>query len=80
MAYLLNGSVVMIPYLCNRSKSISTSSLKLSGAGKFWLYAALSSMGVGLNFKSLLMLMSKRCLAKMSLNGTSRSSLDAFAC
>ena len=34
LAYLLNDSDVIIPYLCNRANSTSRSSLRLSGAGR----------------------------------------------
>ena len=34
LAYLLNGSVVIIPYLCNRASSTKMSSLRLIGAGR----------------------------------------------
>ena len=80
LAYLLNGSVVMIPYLCNRASSTSISSLRLSGAGRLWLYTVLPSMGVTLTLKSFSMPYSNRCLAKMFLNWTDRFTMDVFVC
>ena len=80
LAFLMNGSVVMIPYLFNRANSTSIASSKMRGAGRLWLYAALSSMGVNLISKWFLLPMSNRCLAKVWLIWTSRSSMEAFVC
>ena len=80
LAYSLNGSVVMIPYLCNRASYTSITPLVFSGAGRLWLYAVVTSMGVSFTLESLLIPMSNQCLAKMSLNWTNNSSMDAFVC
>ena len=37
LAYLLNGNVVIMPYLFSRPSSTRIMSLRLIGAGRFWL-------------------------------------------
>ena len=36
LAFLLTGSVVMIPNICSRASSMKMSSLRLIDAGRFW--------------------------------------------
>ena len=76
LAYLENGKVVMIPYLCMSANSTVISSLRLMGVGRFWLLAGLSSFGVSFTLNSRFMPMSKRCLAKMSWISTRISSIS----
>ena len=73
------SSVVMIPYLCGRASSTRMLSLRLSGAGGLWLLAGLLPNGVICTLNSVLIPLSKRCLAKMSWNSTSRSSTACLA-
>ena len=80
LALFLNGSVVMIPCLCKRASSTSIPSLRFGGAGGLRLCAALSSLGINLTLKSLLIPMSNRCLVKISLNWANCSSMNAFVC
>ena len=74
MAFLLEGNVVMMPYLCSRASSTRMSSLRLIGAGRLWLWAGLLSKGVSCTLNSVLIPKLKRCRAKVSLNSTSRAS------
>ena len=48
LAYLKNGSVVIIPNQCMRASSTVRSSLRLIGTGRLCMYTSLSSFGVKL--------------------------------
>ena len=66
LAYLENGRVVMIAYLCIKASSTVRSSLKFLG-----VYFGLSFLGVLEAYLSLVFIpMSRRWRAKMSLNST----------
>ena len=70
LAFLLKDSVVITPHFCNNAISNSISSLICSKAGKFWLKAAMLSLGVSLTLSSLFTTMSNRWLTNMPLKCT----------
>ena len=67
LAYLENGCVVLIPYLCIKASSTVRSSLRLTGTGRLCVYTGFSFFGFNFTLKSLLMPMSRRWRAKISL-------------
>ena len=75
LAYLEKGSTVMIPYLCIRANSTIRSSFRWIGIGRFWLYTALSSLGVNFTLNSVFIPMSILCLANISWYSTRMSSI-----
>ena len=66
LAYLKKGSTVMIPYLCIRTNSTNKSSFKWIGFRRFWLYTALSSLGVDFTLNSMFIPISILFRAKKS--------------
>ena len=74
LAYLENGSVVFMPYLCMRASSTVRSSLRLIGTGRLSVCTGLSSCGVRLTLNYVLIPISSRWRAKMVLNSTFVSS------
>ena len=69
-AYLENGSVVIMPYLCMRASYTVRSSLRWIGTGKFCVYTGLSSCGVRLTLNCLFIPISSLWRVKMSWNST----------
>ena len=66
LAYLENGSVVSMPYLCMRASSTVRSSLRLIMTGRLRVYTGLSSCGVRLILYCVFIPISSRWRAKMS--------------
>ena len=52
-AYFENGRVVIMPYLCNMANSTKMSCFRLIGAGRLWLEAGESSLGVNFSLDFL---------------------------
>ena len=74
--------MVIIPYLCIQARSTVRSSLRLIGTRTLCVNTSASVLGVNLTLKLLLMPMSRRCLAKMSLYSalTSPSCFRSLSC
>ena len=68
LAYLENGRVVMIPYLCFRASFSVRSFRRFMGTGKFCVYTGLSYLGVKHTLNCVFIPMSRRWRAKMALN------------
>ena len=75
LAYFEYGSVVVMPYLWSNDNSTNMVSFRLTGVGRFRLYAGESSFGVNLTVNPSFIPISKRCRANMSWNSTSSDSI-----
>ena len=70
LAYLENGSVVIMPYLCMEANSTVRSSLRMIGTVRICVYTGLSSCGVRLTLSCVFIPISSLWRAKMSWNST----------
>ena len=79
LAYLLNGNVVILQYLCSKATFSRMSSLRSIGAGKLWLQAGLVSKGVSCPLNSVLIPISNQSRVKMTCNSTDSVSTACLA-
>ena len=75
LSFLLNGKVVIIPWYCIGASSTVKFSFRFMGHGRLCVYAVWSFLFVSFNSYLSFTPMSSRCLAKISLNSTSVSSM-----